>query len=514
MARPILTNVLVLVGAILYNVIFWQEKMGVNTLIFTLFLLGSLYFLNKEAFQTRSVQITAGGTLLLSLMVVWHNSLIAKTIYTLSFMVCIGLVQRREIRFLLLAFMVFLSNVFETPIHILNNLKSLPILRGGHGIAKSLKLIFISVLILPVFYILYYFANPKFSELSDKFWGHVFEWLNFDWNLSRVFFFLGGLMLVGTALWKHTRDYFAQQDNAYAMELDEATYNDEEQQLRLFDMDEKTTYMSATILVALLNIMLFFNNILDFTYVWLSNKVDKTAAELKQYVHEGTYFLIAGIVLAIVVIMYLFKGRVNFLENNKILRGLSYAWIGQNAFLALSVGMRNWEYIDHYGLAYKRIGVVVFLILVLYGLYLMYVKITEKRTLFHFLTKGSWVIYAVMVAACCINWDVFITRYNLTTDTKSHSIDVPFLVRTVSDKNLYLLYENRAKLIEKMPNKPFEQEFYWDLNIPNFANDSLKISYLDRLLEEKKYNFLQEQKFYTAFSWNFADAKNISFFKK
>ena len=113
-----------------------------------------------------------------------------------------------------------------------------------------------------------------------------------------------------------------------------------------------------------------------------------------------------------------------------LLRGLGLAWLAQNTFLALSVGCRNWQYIDHCGLAYKRIGVFIFLTLTLFGLYFMYLKIKEKRSFYFVMRRVSWAFYGVLLAGCFINWDVFITKYNIEMPVKTGIIDVFFCYKT------------------------------------------------------------------------------------
>jgi hypothetical protein len=238
--------------------------------------------------------------------------------------------------------------------------------------------------------------------------------------------------------------------------------------------------------------------------------------ELKQYVHEGTYVLIFGIVLAISIILWLFKGGLNFEENtNKtpsILRGATTAWLVQNAVLALSVGIRNGQYINHYGLAYKRIGVFVFLVLTLYGLFLLYLKIKEKRTFFFFIRRGVFALYAVLLATCLVNWDIFITNFNIHYPTKSGQIDVRFLVEDVSDKNIYLLFQNAQQLTPKIAKTTFPDDEY--RKAPKlFANDAERLAYLTELLNNKKKRFEEEQKGYSWLSWNHADDVNKEFFK-
>lgn len=511
MKKEILRSVIILLGAVLFNFIFWDANHGINMFIFTIFLVGGLWFLERESFQNRAVQVTALAAVVLSCLVVLHNSLIVRFIYMLNISVVIGLVHERQIRFLGSAMLLFLANALAVIPNLMGSLKELPILRGNQNLRQGLKLAILPVLILPVFYGIYYAANPKFAALSSQFWTAVANWFSFDWNMQRIFFFFLGLLIVGAAFLKNKWLDVLGFEQGRTDTLDAENYV--EKPFALFDFDENSSYRSAMMLMISLNALLLFNNLLDFNYVWLGGAEVKTAVELKQYVHEGTYILIVGIVLALVVLLVMYQGSLNFTQNTKILRGLSFAWLGQNAILAVSVGMRNWQYIDHYGLAYKRIGVFIFLSLVLYGLWLMYLKINEKRTLFFFMSRGAWGIYAVMVAVCFINWDVFITKYNLTVATKTQSVDVPFLLNTISDKNLYLLHEYKDKLVEKMPNKPFNEEEYWSSQAPEFADKAAKVAFLDYALKQKRANFEAKINGNTWRSWNYPDYRNAEFIK-
>ncbi len=511
MKKEILKSAIILLGAVLFNVIFWQEKMGINTVFFTIFILLGLYFLEQESFKTTPVRITAGIAIILSILIVWHNSLISQVIYILNFMTLIGFVQQRQLRFLGNAVLMYSLNILVVPQKLMQSVKELPILRGRESLGHGFKLALIPAFIFPVFYGIYYFANPKFSEISDQFWSNFFAFFAFDFNISRICFFIFGLMIVGAAFWASSFSGLLNSEKDKSYNLDAANFEDKE--FTFWDFNAQSSYQSTLILMISLNVLLLFNNVLDINYVWFGGSNVKTAVELKQFVHEGTTILIIGILLAIVVIQILYKGSLNFKENTKILRGLSIAWLAQNALLALSVGMRNWQYIDHYGLAYKRIGVFLFLSLVLFGLWLMWLKINEKRTLFFFISKGAWAIYAVLVAACFVNWDVFITKYNLSATTKSSSVDVPFLISTISDKNLYLLYENREKLLQKMPNQPFETDEYWQEVGQYFNNETDKKNYLDKKMQQKRSNFEYQQTTISALSWNYSDYVNKQFFK-
>jgi Domain of unknown function (DUF4173) len=499
MKKEIMVSLAVLIGATLFNIFFWQEMMGINTLIFAVFLVTALSVLNKDSFSERSVQVATGGVLVSALVVVFYNSLYAKCIHILTIPVLIGIVQVRALRFIGLAISLYLMNLLETPRHIIASLKNLPILRGQQNLVRNLRFAVFPVLIIPVFYAIYYIANPNFAELANGFWTHVFAFFTFDWNFARLGFFLLGLTIVGAAFWKNTFTDFETVEAERPDALNPLHYQDGEEG-DFFNMNTDDRYRNSLTLLCSLNALILLNNVLDFRYVWLGGAVVRTPWELQQYVHEGTYVLILGILLAIAVLTYLFRGALNFHEKGKLLRGLGFAWLAQNTFLALSVGCRNWQYIDHCGLAYKRIGVFIFLALTLSGMFFMYLKIKEKRSFFYVMRRVSWAFYGVLLAACFINWDVFITQYNIRTVVKTGVIDVRYLIEDVSAKNLPLLYENQ------------------DLLKTHFAKNTdgytVQVGSFDNALSLKKNLFLQEQKGYSWLSWNYADAKVLSFLNK
>ena len=506
MKQSIFSPIAVIFGAILFNSLFWNEKPGSNVLLFDIFIVLTLWQLHKEAFLTPSVKITVGGTFLAALLIVWHNSLLAIWIHILSFATMVGLIQQRELRFWGFAFLQYISNWFTVPVNLFYQLKSVLVLLGQKNVANRLSGILLTIFIVPVFYLIYFAANAKFAELSTQFWNQVFYYITFDINIGHVIFFGWGLFIVAATFLQQRWINFEKIDAANNKTL-----------VRPENLENNTLmYRNALNLIVSLNILLLINNIIDVRYVWFGDVSGKTALELKQYVHEGTYVLIFGIVLAISVILWLFRDSLNFIDETGkkpiLLRGATTAWLVQNAILALSVGIRNGQYINHFGLAYKRIGVFIFLLLTLYGLWLLYLKIKEKRTFFSFIQYCSYAIYAVLLATCLINWDVFITKFNINVPSKSGAIDVRFLVEDVSDKNLYLLYSNTENLATKMPEKPFPDSEY-QRNPKVFANDAERLAYLKEVLNNKKINFEEEQKTYSWLSWNYPDYVNQQFFK-
>ena len=325
MKKDILINAAVVLGALVFNLIFWQETLGLNSLIFAIFLVATLWFLNKESFLERNVQIATGGVLISAVLVVLHNSVFSRVIHILSIPILIGFVQVRMLRFVVLAGLVYAANLVETPLHILRQLKKMPILRGRENLFGNLRTAFFVLLILPIFYAIYYNANPSFAELADGFWEKIFKFLSFDWNFERVGFFLFGIFLTGAALWKHTLTNPEKLENRYSDTLNADDFKEGEK-FNIFNMSIDDLYRNGVTLLVCLNALILLNNVLDFQHVWLGSALTRSPWELKQYVHEGTYLLIWGILLAIVVLTYLFRGALNFHPKASILRGLGLAW--------------------------------------------------------------------------------------------------------------------------------------------------------------------------------------------
>src|SRR4029078_3225426 len=126
------------------------------------------------------------------------------------------------------------------------------------------------------------------------------------------------------------------------------------------------------------------SNCVDITYVWFGFTYNNDI-NLSEYVHEGTGLLIFSILLAMVLLLFFFRGNLNFYKQNKWLRAGAYAWLLQNSILAVSVLFRDYYYIQHYGLAYKRIGVLIFLAMVLMGLITVFIKIQKRKTAYYLL---------------------------------------------------------------------------------------------------------------------------------
>jgi len=372
--------------------------------------------------------------------------------YTFSLLTFVGFFQIKELRFPVYALAQGISSFFETPNKLASTFQKEGKTKSRISIKKiwnSIKLGFIPFIVLIVFYSLYYSANSAFSAISDKFWTAIGRFFQLDLPLERIGAFVFALGVASMILWERKgTNYFRNSQSRKVKNIDRKRPEAGYLGANFNPISLRNEYKIGLILLVSLNVLLFLVNLTDLTSVWFGFD-ESNPGNLKSYVHEGTYLLIFTILLAMGVLIYLFRKNINFYPDNALLKKLAYAWILQNALLTLSVGLRNARYIDFHGLAYKRIGVVIFLILTLYGLWTMYRKVRDRKSIYFLLERNAWAVYFVLLLSCAVNWDVLITRYNLFVETKG-AIDKTFLLRTVSDKNLSLLEENTDLLKSKL----------------------------------------------------------------
>ncbi|MCB9294857.1 MAG: DUF4173 domain-containing protein [Lewinellaceae bacterium] len=491
MRKSLFNFVLILFGSALYVNLFWQEQLGLNALLFSLFAIAAAWWRWPEALRREEVQVLIGGTVLSALLTVWHNSLLAKTAHVLSFLLLIGYLQQEKVRFVVFALLLGLANVLETPLTLARSLKdTLPRRSNWQTASRWAQLALLPLGLGTVFAFLYYHANPRFALAFDFLWRRLsfsFEWILLGerlWPLLRGIFVMAGLL---------GASHLALLASGIERKLP-FSLNRRQKRFYLWPpgmLSLRNEYQASLIAFGLLNGLLFLANIADLRYVWISYG-SATPQELSQYVHEGTYLLIFAILLAMAAVIWYFRGNLNFYPENAWLRGLAFLWLAQNAMLALSVGLRNWHYVAHYGLAYKRLGVFWFLSLVLYGLYTLFRKVKEQKSLSFLLHCNGWAAYVALILFSFVNWDLAITRYNLKANMPGE-IDARFLFEEVSDKNLYLLYQCRDRLLEKSP---------------------LDEKGLEHALREKRQGFTNRRQFLSWRSWNYADIRNEYFLAK
>jgi len=501
--------ILITAGAVLFNIIFWQEKLAVNALIFDAFVLWSVFYLYPAAFTKPGMKWLLLAHAVALTTVIVHNTVLSKLAFSVTLLLVVVFTQylHRSVWYAAASaignYLLFIFSFFE-------NIKLIRITGvKSTGIRKAIRFLIIPLLIAGVFFLLYSFSNAVFQDVVNdigiamaKFFNSIFTWFSWD----RFGFLLLGLFVTGGLLLKMHSNYFSEKDFSHQDELwrkknnllkykDSAMFD----VLSLFMgrfangiMALRNENVVGIISLAMLNLLVLFINLIDIKYVWFGFTY-RPGLDLKSYVHDGTGMLIFSIVLAMAVLLFFFRGNLNFYKKNKWLRYGAYGWIFQNAILVVSVLLRDFYYIQYMGLAYKRIGVLVFLTMVLMGLATVFIKIHQRKTSYYLLRVNGWFAIILLVVSSCINWDELMANYNIAhRDTVP--LDMKFLL-TLSDKTLPLIDKNQQVLDDK---KEMVQE----------EGDYLNRSSLSprQLFEQRKKEFLEEQKKYSWLSWNGTDA--------
>lgn len=505
-----------LLGGLLFNYLFWNERLALNLLIYSVYLL-VVTFLNREVIKGTKFKLYGFTHLLAAFLVVINNSDLTIITYYISLLLFIGYSHNNQIRSVFTALGTAILQLITVPFNGIKNLSEVTI--GSFNlkpIFKVIKYIFIPVVIVTLFTCLYSAASSVFARYAEvllvnisNFFDSILGFLFKDLNIERVLFFAFGILISSGLILTF-----------FYKTLENAELKCKEQLLRIrksanqktiiFDIIHafsgtlltkklalKTENIIGIISFSALNALLLLLNLIDVTTLWFGYKPSQT---LSADLHDGTNALIASIIIALIVIIYFFRGNLNFYSKSKTLKTLAFAWMIQNCILIVSVCIRDAFYIEFYGLTHKRIGVIVFAILCFFGLATVYWKVAKQRTLFFLFKTNGALWFALLLVFSTINWDILIVKYNLAQRDKI-SLDADYLL-SLSDKTLLTLDKNRANLHFTAGT---------DTNDRTYASPETPIFYQKRL--DQRIGFFKERyKKVSWLSWNFQDWKTAKYF--
>ena len=498
--------ILIASGALLFNFIFWNEKLGINTIVFDIFICTSVFFIFPYSIKSSISRWLFAGHIISAALVVFQNTIIAKISFSVTLLLFVSFSQflHRSAWYAggstLLNYLLIIPNFFR-------EIKRLS--RPGinlHNWTKRFRLVIIPTLILLIFYIVYSSANAILYSLTAQINILVQNWFSKFFELfspERILFFCFGFAIVGGLLLRGRSTLFSdadmkQEDNlirkkTFFKKWKESAASDLLLMITgkgvIGNLALKNEFSTGLISMALLNILLLIINIIDVKYVWLGYTYQRDSSP-SAYVHEGAGLLILSILLAMFVMLFFFRGNLNFYKKNKSLKFSAYLWILQNGFLVVSVLIRNYYYISHYGLAYKRLGLIFFLVMVMAGLATVFLKIYLTKTSYYLLRLNAWAVVFLLVLASFIDFDSAIAKYNI--DRKSTvPVDVAFLL-SLSDRTLPLIEANKDVIeADKL------HSFYFK---GNYFHSGIE------WLQYREKDFLERQQQYSWLSWNMADA--------
>jgi hypothetical protein len=266
----------------------------------------------------------------------------------------------------------------------------------------------------------------------------------------------------------------------------------------------KTQYLSGIVLLASLNVLILYFNILDFTYLWFGFVWD--GSFLKEFVHEGTWALVFSVFISAGIALYFFRHNLNFYSKNKWLKRLTIIWIAQNIIMVFSVVLRNYWYINYFGLAYKRIAVLFFLLLTIIGLITIIIKILKLKSTFYLWRINGFALFTVLILTTCVNWDMLIAKFNFQHYDRS-LIDYRFMSKLNNSALPYTL--KTLDELEKI-NKAQEEVMPFSIYLPylwDIYTYQVEVSI-------KKEKFIKRYQHTNLLEWNLADYQTFKKLEK
>jgi hypothetical protein len=171
----------------------------------------------------------------------------------------------------------------------------------------------------------------------------------------------------------------------------------------------KPNTVIATLL--LLNLMFAGQNLLDLSFVWSDAKLPAGMTHA-QYVHRGSYTLIATALLAAALIMFILR-KGSATEQSRRVQWLVHLWTAQNLFLVASSAKRTLAYINDYGWTEWRVSGLIWMALVFFGLATIIVRVVKNHDTRWLMNTNLIASFVVLLAMSAWNMQGFIAEKNL-----------------------------------------------------------------------------------------------------
>ncbi len=397
------THQLILLTTVLFVTLFYGEDLGLNLGILGISYALLTLFRTPEAIRTRTFLILFVLSILSSVSFAWYGDFPSFLAVFTSLALLSFRSGAHELKSLLvipvfaLNFITFIYRVFQFG-------EWLPKTNTSSAIKRL-----IAVILIPAFFILAFFG---IYSLGSSHFAGIFD--NWQWDFDTwqfiVLSFLGFFFAFNFWHFK-IYNFFAEWNN-YLKNDFKADQQAQKPTSSFLGIDSERT--SGVISISALNILLLIF-IVTFNYEQFF-EVSTSASQLSSETHERVNAVMLSIVMAVVVIMFYFKGSFNFDQKAGPLKVLAQIWLALNVVLVISALIKNSEYVLNLGLTYKRLGVYAFLILCIIGLALTFFKIKRQKTNAFLFNHMSWYFYGTVLLSAFVNWGYLATSYNITNN--------------------------------------------------------------------------------------------------
>jgi hypothetical protein len=439
-----------------FTYLFYKEMAGLNYALFTTCFLLAKFLLNPKELKQANVLVASIACLTSCMCFAYYGSALALLSNWISFLVLIGIGMNSKTS-VLFAFLYGLFSFISSPVFWVKDMirrKETNSLKRLH--LKKVILVTLPILIAFLFVFLYQSANPIFSAFLEKI---DLDLISFSW----LFFTLFAFLFLFGCLFPRKGKKLSELDEVQSTDLQQKTSYDPLIILGK-EMFVKDEFFSGKLLFILLNTILLLVNILDFDFIFITKTLPDNMT-FASFLHQGVGTLVFSIIISIVIILFYFRGELNFVKTNKTLKILATLWVLQNIFLLISVCLKNDMYIEFYGLTYKRIGIYVYALLTSIGLLSTLLKIYQTKSNIYLIRFNGWSFFLVLVLSAFIHWDQLVVDHNLKSKGE---IDFYYLL-SMSDTTLPSLLEVKTKISSIEKQKRFL--YYYEVKLKQFQRN-------------------------------------------
>ena len=472
---------------VIYSVLFWQEGLGLNLLLFSFLSIGYLRIPLKISFRKDEVLILL-SLIMASVGVLLFHSAFSIVVYFVAFICYLAYLQAGRYS-ILEAFVNSFISFFSLRTPLLPD----PVFKKS---APKLAYLYVRIAFLPlvvffVFFMLFMGGNQIFRNWSHEVFGGFFRLLD-QLDMTYFFFLLLGLLIL-RGLFKEGRKPFLKLSKTNLLLRGER--KPASGQFKTLSL--KKEYLSAFLLFVMLNLLLLVVNFIDIKWVWFQFYLSESFS-LKEFVHEGVGYLIFSLLLSVSLVFYYFRANLNFYPKSRWLKFLAQLWLLQNAVLAFSVARRTLYYVGFHGLANRRLAVFVLISVILVSLGLLVYKLASNRNNSFVFKQGSAFVMLFFALLSLVNWDQKVAKYNIQHG-QANEIDVVNYLN-LSPRVFPYLYANLDRIAYQIERHQ-ENEVRW-VNVNS-------IEEFEERLNIKKDLFLAREKNQSWRSWNYADAQAL-----
>ena len=395
---------LILVCSSIFTLLFYNESVGVNLTIFGIVLTGIICYFFQDRFTSRSYLVLVIASVLSCIAFAWYGDFVSFLALALSIVFLQFKTQETNMKIVQVFPLVFINGITSLG-RMLMFSQWLPKREIKNDFAKKMIAYFvIPAIFVGLFFAVYAFGSDHFSALFTNY--------DLDLNIWEVI----GIALLGFYIsftfWNYWIPETFYEKNSFV----DNEFNDEntirnQRTFSFLDLDFERR--SGEITLFFLNLLLLVF-IVTYNYEQFFEVIEKS--KLSAATHERVNAVIFSTVMAVGVMLFYFKGGFNFDEKARNLKRLSKIWIFLNGILIISTMIKNSEYVSFFGLTYKRLGVYAFLMLVIVGLFLTFLKITKHKTNAYLLNQMVWYFYGTILLCSYVNWGNLITNYNISVN--------------------------------------------------------------------------------------------------